>query len=335
MAATYRFLDLSELRDPDQPRQIFALDVLMGLSARPKRLPSRYFYDDEGSRIFQRITELPEYYLTGAEREIFERHGGEIARGLSSEPFDLVELGPGDGRKTRILLQSFQKAGLDFRYVPIDISESAISGLARSLEAGFPGLEVCGLVSEYFSALQWLNRERRRRTLVLFSGSNIGNFSRPESLVFLRSLWNSLNDDDLVLIGFDLKKDVDVMLRAYNDSRGVTRDFSLNLLRRINRELGGDFDLERFRFFSTYDVLMGSMNSYLLSLNRQTVSISFIGQAFAFEPWEPIQTEYSYKYLESDICGLAAETGFEAAAWYFDSRRFFTSSLWRVRKRVG
>ena len=335
MTATYRILEASDIKDQLDPRQHFALDVLVGLSAAPKRIASRYFYDDTGSDLFRRITELPEYYLTACEAEIFQTHKDELAQLLTWGPFNLVEMGPGDGRKTRILLGALLRANLDFHYVPIDISESAVRGLTASLHDAFPALEVRGLVSEYFAGIRWLLQMKGRATLVLFSGSNIGNFNQPEASVFLRSLWNSLDDGDRVLIGFDLKKDIDLMLRAYNDREGVTRDFNLNLLRRINHELGGNFDLGRFRFYSTYSVFSGSMNSYLVSLEQQNVFIEAIGQTFTFMPWEPIQTEYSYKYLESDIARLAAETGFTVERQFYDERRYFTDSLWRVRKGVA
>lgn len=333
MAGRYKRLDGSELNDQQAPAHQFALDVLFGLSAAPKHLPSKYFYDDRGSELFTKITSLPEYYPTGCEQEIFDRHAADLARIMSDGPFDFIELGPGDGHKTQVLLQAFQAASCEFRYVPIDISEAAVRGLVDTLSSRFPKIEVEGLVSEYLTGIQWLGRLRDRMTLVLFAGSNIGNFSRAEAHVFLRTLWNGMHDGDRLLVGFDLKKDIELMLRAYNDSQGVTREFNLNLLRRINRELGGHFDLDRFRFYSTYEVLEGSMNSYLVSLDRQDVFIEAIGQVFRFEAWEPIQTEYSYKYLESNIDALARTTGFEITHRFYDSRRFFTNSLWRVRKR--
>lgn len=314
-------------------RESFALDVLMGLSSSPKQLSSKYFYDETGSRLFNQITRLPEYYLTGCEHEILGAHGSELAAVFEGSPFNLVELGPGEGQKTQTLLHSFLSHSLQFRYLPIDISRSALESLAESLGREFPSLAIEGLVADYFTGLKWLSRQKERhRTCVLFLGSNIGNFSHAEARAFLRSLWNALNDDDLVLIGFDLKKDIDTMLNAYNDAQGVTREFNLNLLHRINRELGGDFDIDRFRFFSTYDVFGGSMNSYLVSLTEQTVYVDDIGQKFRFRPWEPIRTEYSYKYLESDIKNLAAETGFRVEMQLYDAKRFFADSLWRVVK---
>lgn len=333
MPAVITTLRPDDLDDRTQQRETFALDVLMGLSSSPKQLSSKYFYDETGSRLFNRITRLKEYYLTGCEHEILEAHAGELAAFFKGEPFNLVELGPGEGKKTGTLLQSFLSHSLPFRYLPVDISRSALESLADSLGRQFPELGIEGLAADYFTGLKWLSRQNeKQRTCVLFLGSNIGNFSHAEARAFLRSLWNALNNDDLVLIGFDLKKDIDTMLDAYNDPQGVTREFNLNLLTRINRELGGDFDIDRFRFFSTYDVFGGSMNSYLVSLADQTVYVDAIGQKFHFRAWEPIRTEYSYKYLESDIAHLAAETGFRVEEQLYDTRRFFTDSLWRVIK---
>jgi uncharacterized SAM-dependent methyltransferase len=170
--------------------------------------------------------------------------------------------------------------------------------------------------------------------MVLFLGSNLGNFDKSSAKDFLRNLWNALNDGDYTVIGFDLKKDIDLMLKAYNDSQGVTRDFNLNLLRRINRELGGDFDLNKFHFYASYDVFTGAMESYLVSKEEQTVFIKEIGQAFNFEAWEPIHTEFSYKYLISDIEELAADTGFAIETQLYDSKRYFVDSIWRVQKHA-
>jgi len=324
---------LPDLESKISIKEAFARDVLIGLSSTPKNLSSKYFYDATGSRLFQQITELPEYYLTGCEFEIFETHKDAIAEILRSEPYNFVELGPGDARKTRVLIQHLLEKQIDFRYVPIDISSAALEGLVQSMESDFPDLAVHGLVSEYFNALNWLKKLNHRKNLVLFLGSNIGNFNREASRVFLHSLWNSLNVGDYVLIGFDLKKDIELLLKAYNDSKGVTREFNLNLLRRINRELGGDFDLNKFRHYASYNVFSGAMESYLVSRESQIARIQEIGQSFSFDPWEPIHTEYSYKYLESDIAKLAEDTGFTLLEQFYDSRKYFTNVLWRVNKQ--
>jgi dimethylhistidine N-methyltransferase len=282
--------------------------------------------------LFQKITDLPEYYLTRCEFEIFEYHKEAITEILREESFNLIELGPGDARKTRILLKHFLQEELDFQYVPIDISDSALEELTISMGIEFPELRVHGLVSEYFNALNWLKNLDHRRNVVLFLGSSIGNFNRDSSRIFLHSLWNCLTPGDYAFIGFDLKKDIELLLKAYNDSRGITREFNLNLLRRINRELGGNFEIDRFRHFASYNVFSGAMESYLVSKESQTIMIQEIGQSFSFDPWEPIHTEYSYKYLESDIVKLAEDTGFVPIEQFYDPAKFFTDVLWRVEK---
>jgi dimethylhistidine N-methyltransferase len=329
----YRVLteaDLSALRSDTRD---FAYEVLIGLSEKPKRLPSRFFYDDAGSELFRDIMALPEYYLTGAETEILEAGATRLIDALPGGELRVVDLGAGDGAKTMIVLRALRAAGVAFRYVPIDISEGAMRRLVATIERELPGVEIAGLVSEYTDGLHWLaSTSGGGHNLVLFLGSNIGNFDRPRARAFLRRLWAALADGDRVLIGFDLKKDIDTLLAAYNDRDGVTAAFNLNLLERINRELGGNFDLDRFRHFGTYDVFSGAMKSYLVSRVEQEVSIASLATSFHFEPWEPVHTEYSYKYLRSDIRGLAASTGFEIEIELTDAHDWFVDSLWRARR---
>ena len=227
----------------------FALDVLTGLSETPKQLNSRWFYDDEGSRLFQRIMALDEYYLTDSEREILETHGASIATNYIGQPVDVVDLGAGDGAKTMLLLERLREAGAGVRYVPIDISEDAMRGLCERVEARFPDIPVSGVVGEYIPALRWLSTQDARPRLLLFLGSNLGNFDKPRARAFLRRLWSGLKTGDRVFVGFDLKKDIELLLAAYNDKDGVTRAFNLNLLSRINRELDGNFKVDQFRHF--------------------------------------------------------------------------------------
>lgn len=332
MKATYRVLTPQDLASGEIASQAFALDVLTGLSENPKRLQSKYFYDDEGSRLFQQIMALPEYYLTRCERDILTRCRQDIADPIAGQPFLLVELGAGDGQKTRILIDHFLQRRLSFTYVPVDISEGAMQTLTTTLSREFSRLDIGGIIAEYFDGLKWLSGQTERRKLVLFLGSNIGNFNRPQAKYFLRNLWNALNDGDIVLIGFDLKKDIDLMLKAYNDSRGITAAFNFNLLKRINRELAGDFDIDKFRFYASYDVFSGAIESYLVSIEAQTASIKSIGQSFHFKPWEPIHMEYSYKFLPSDIEELARETGYTILQHLTDGKGYFCDSIWRVNK---
>jgi dimethylhistidine N-methyltransferase len=330
----YHVLDDAELNAVRSDRREFGLAVLEGLSETPKQLPSRYFYDDEGSAIFQEIMGLEEYYLTGCELEILNAQRANILAPLIDRPLNLVDLGSGDGLKTMVLLEHLVEAGADVRYVPIDISEKAMRSVIEAARERMPDLEIVGVVGEYADGMQWLCKEHGDRSnLVLFLGSNIGNFNRLRARTFLRRLWNSLRTDDHVLVGFDLKKDIDVLLAAYDDRLGVTGRFNLNLLERINAELDADFDTSKFRHFATYDVYQGAMTSYLVSLERQTVQIDALEHHIDFEAWEPVHTEYSYKFLESDISALAADTGFAIENQFFDERRYFTDSLWRVQAR--
>lgn len=331
---TFRVLSYEDLEAVGGQEQEFALAVLLGLSKTEKSLPSQYFYDDEGSRLFQQIMALEEYYPTDCERRIFLKHREKLADQLSGESFHLIDLGSGDGSKTNLLIETFIERGLDFTYVPIDISEAAIHQQLEDLEDCFPSLQVDAIVAEYFNGLLWHTNRSDRKNVLLFLGSNLGNFHRSEARAFLRSIWNTLRHDDLALVGFDLKKPIHRMMKAYNDAKGVTSRFNLNLLRRINRELGGEFNLEQFQHHATYDVCSGAMESYLVSLREQDVLIKALNQRFHFDPYEAIHTEYSYKFLTSDIEGLAKNTGFEIVDELYDDQKDFVDSLWQVKKTL-
>lgn len=331
---------LEVLRSPslesiEKKNREFALDVLLGLSKTEKSLSSRYFYDERGSELFQRITDLPEYYPTECERQVLLGSREHLSHVLGDTPFSLIELGSGDGRKTNILLEHFLAVNKQFSYVPIDISESALQGQIDELDKRFPELDVHGVVAEYNDGIEWTSQQSERRNFVLFLGSNLGNFHRGEARAFLRRLWNYLRQDDLLMIGFDLKKPIAAMQLAYNDSQGVTAEFNMNLLQRINRELGGNFQLDAFQHYSTYNVSSGAMESYLVSLERQRVYIEALQQEFTFLPFEPIHTEYSYKFLLSDIEELAASSGYVIETNLFEERRWFVDSLWRVEKKTS
>jgi dimethylhistidine N-methyltransferase len=318
---------------PHSFQRSFALDVLEGLSQRPKRIPSVHLYDKKGSELFQQITALDAYYLTECEQEILGACKEEISESLADQSFNLIELGSGDGRKTMSLIECFLKKQFEFEFITFDISPESVNGLTLCLEEMFsPDLKVTGIIAEYFDGLKWLADKSSSRNLTLFLGSNIGNLDRRETRRFLRCLWDCLSPGDQLLIGFDLKKDIDVLNRAYNDPEGITREFNLNLLDRINRELGGEFERENFVYYGSYQVATGAVESYLVSTREQEVFIRELDAVFSFEPWEPIHTESSYKYLETEIAALANETGFEVRRDFFDQRRYFVDSLWRVIK---
>ena len=330
----FRIQNLRPEGDRESSNHEFALEILEGLSKTPKELPSRLFYNGRGSELFESITDLREYYLTACEFEIFRAHKEKIAAYLSREPFNLIELGSGDGRKTVVLMEYFLKCGLKFRYIPIDISEGAMRSLRVSLEKQLDhqNLVVEGLVAEYFEGINWLVKNDTHRNLVLFLGSNIGNFSHAEAEKFLRHLWYSLNPDDYLLIGCDLKKDPKLLYHAYNDSHGVTSEFNLNLLDRVNEELTADFNRSHFLHQGLYNVSLGAMESYLISTREQTVNIRALGRAFPFRAWEGIHTEFSYKYTPSEIRALAKDTGYEVIDDFSDSKNYYMDSFWKAKK---
>ncbi len=307
-------------------------DVLRGLSATPKFLSSKYFYDDEGSRLFQQIMNLPEYYLTRSEFEIFSNQTTAIYESFTrrNETFDLIELGAGDGTKTSLLVDYFLKQNADFTYVPIDISAEALNFLTEKFRAQFPGLTMQTEQGDYFRTLKTFQQKKDTRKIILFLGSNIGNFSKAQAQDFFRQLRAVMNDTDLLFVGFDLQKDPRIILRAYDDAQGVTAAFNLNLLTRINRELGANFNLENFSHYAGYHPIEGAARSFLISRKAQTISIELIGKTFEFAAWEPIFMEISQKYNLAMINELADASGFQVAKNFFDSRNFYTNSLWKL-----
>lgn len=312
----------------------FATDVIDGLSAKPKFLSSKYFYDEKGDAIFQQIMDMPSYYLTRSEYQIFDTHKDSLLQlfGANQTPFHLIEFGAGDGLKTKVLLQHFLNKEASFRYLPIDISENVLGLLMNDLAVNFPTLEVEPLANDYFKALDILNKqEHTERKVVLFLGSNIGNFMHDQAIDFLRQMREHLNPNDLLLVGFDLKKDPAIILDAYNDKEGVTASFNLNLLDRINAEFDGDFDTSKFMHSPTYNPLTGATKSYLVSTHDQIVTLDKLGKSFHFEAWEAIDMEISQKYSLSTIEHLAEEAGFEVTSNFFDKDKNFVDSVWTVK----
>ena len=331
MAHAYRILSKSPL-SPESLRQEFLNDVKRGLSRTPRSLSSRYFYDEAGSLLFEKIMDLPEYYLTNAEHEILLDNRKQIAELMGDAPFNLVELGAGDGRKTKLLLEYFQENNIPFRYVPIDISEGAMRTLQQRVESCCPSVKMIGLVGEYFQGLNWMEKHIGGKSLVLFLGSNVGNFNRQNAIKFLGRLHQVLSSDDYVFIGFDLKKQVQRLNAAYNDAAGITARFNLNLLQRINRDLGGEFNLEKWRFYAGYNPTSGAIESHLLSTEHQEVRIAACNQTYEFDAWEAIHTEYSFKYSTAEINQLANESGFVQHDIYLDKNQDFADAIWKVEE---
>lgn len=307
----------------------FLEEVLHDLQQQPKTLNSKYFYDGRGDRIFQQIMDCPEYYPTNCEMEIFKERSRELAIALKNgfNTFDLVELGAGDATKSSRLLKELMDMKVDFTYMPIDISTSMISHLEQTLPERIDGLKVQGLNGEYFDMLKEANRLSPRKKVVLMLGGNIANQTPAEALEFCKKMRSVLQQGDLLLVGFDLKKNPFTILAAYNDAGGFTRDFNLNLLRRINEELEGDFDLEQFEHYPSYDPATGACKSYLISRAKQEVTIS--GQTFIFEENEFIFMEISQKYSIQETEEIAAASGFKAVQHFFDSKKWFVDTIWQ------
>ena len=298
-----------------------AQHVAQGLCRSPKTLSSMYFYDDAGSRLFQQIMALPEYYPTRAELAIFQNHGPALVDALwpaaAAEAFSLVELGAGDGTKTKLLLQELLRRNQPFTYAPVDISAGAMQGLVATLGRELPALQVAPVVEDYATALGQL-RTWPGRKAVLFLGSNIGNFQPTDRLDFLRQLAAPLAPADRLLMGFDLQKDPRRIRAAYDDAQGVTAAFNLNLLTRLNRELGADFDPSKWEHYTDYSPLNGAVRSYLVSTVAQRVGFAALDETFEFAAWEVIHTENSYKFTRPQIEALAAEVGLQVVAFFTD-----------------
>jgi dimethylhistidine N-methyltransferase len=311
----------------------FAKDVEKGLDSNPKSLDSKYFYNELGDQLFQQIMELDEYYLTDCEYEIL-RNNRETYRTLFQESenhYSLVELGAGDGLKTRVLLQHFTEKQSNFSYLPIDISSNVLNILQKKVNKEIPELEIEPHPGDYFNALDQMNAREQERKVILFLGSTIGNFVYKEAVGFLKELNTQMNSKDLLLIGFDLKKDPNTILNAYNDKKGITAAFNLNLLQRINEELDGNFDLKKFYHYPTYNPISGEAHSFLISKANQEVRIEGINRTFQFTEGEPIFMEISKKYDLQSIEGLAEESGFSIKKNFFDSKFYFTNSLWQKK----
>jgi dimethylhistidine N-methyltransferase len=308
-------------------------DTIQGLSSNPKYLLSKYFYDDEGSRIFQDIMNMPEYYLTDCEHEIFSSQKEEIKQAIcrGNKLFNLVELGSGDGLKTKILLKYLVEKAINFQYNPIDISAKANHELVQSLKTELPALQVEAKTGDYFRKLKSLNGHAAIPKIILFLGSNIGNFSDEETTDFLSQLAVYSNTGDKVLIGFDLKKSPGIIMDAYNDPHGHTRRFNLNHLVRLNRELNADFDIKKFEQQTTYNPQTGEVKSFLISNTEQTVQLGALEKSFRFAKWEAIFMERSRKYDFQTIEKLALNHGFKVVQNFTDQRNYFVDSLWEKK----
>jgi dimethylhistidine N-methyltransferase len=317
-----------ELITGPQPRHAgsFADDVRDGLSISPKRIPSKYFYDELGSALFDAITLLPEYYLTRAETEILREWGWEIVRALGN-PIEFIELGSGSAVKTRILIEEALRVQRTLKYSAIDISGEALRASAQALVEAYPTLSVTAYAADYFSILGTSTLKRSDRVLAMFMGSNIGNYEPDEARALLTGLGTSLKPGDGLLLGTDLKKDPQVLELAYDDATGVTAAFNKNLLSRMNRELDADFNLRNFTYRARYDATHGRVCSYLEAARAQKVNVQRLGMTVTFARGERIHTESSYKYSMDDIAALAEQTGYALARSWTDKMERFSVNL--------
>lgn len=318
-------------RDPHPERLAsFAEDVRSGLATRPMRLSPKWFYDDLGSTLFEAITRLPEYYLTRVERDLLATYGGEIVDTLGG-PLELVELGSGSAAKTRLLIDAILDAQPRLTYRPVDISADALAESALALTGAYDRLQVDAYAGDYVPLLRDKRLALRDRALALFLGSNVGNFEPADAETLLTYLAGALRRGDALLLGYDLKKDASILEAAYDDPTGVTAAFNKNLLGRMNRELGADFDLAAFRFRARWNAASGAVESYLVATRAQEVRIPGAGLHLRLADGDAIHTESSYKFDREEVVALAQRAGFDHRATFSDAGARYALALFTVR----
>jgi dimethylhistidine N-methyltransferase len=296
----------------------FAADVMAGLAATPKRLPPKYFYDAEGARLFERITTLPEYYPTRVEIDLLERHAGEIAAFIA-DGATLIEFGSGSSTKTRILLRAAQHVAA---YVPVDICAECLEEQAARLKREFPKLEVAPVIADFAAPFDLPPGVPATRRVGFFPGSTIGNLEPHEASAFLTRVGRLLGDGGVLIVGVDLIKDPAILHAAYNDAAGVTAQFNLNVLARINRELGADFDLRAFEHHAFFNREQNRIEMHLASLRRQKVRIG--AETYLLRAGETIHTENSYKYTAESFGALARGCGWTPVKVWTDDKHTFS-----------
>jgi L-histidine N-alpha-methyltransferase len=307
----------------------FKQEVYQGLTSYPKFLSSKYIYDKAGDALFQDIMNMPEYYITNTEFSILEAYKEQLAQHFSNDekPFHLIEMGAGDGKKTKILLHHFTDKKLDFTFCPIDISHNALDSLQANLKGEIPELATEPMQGTYFETLKKLNFATDERKVILFLGSNIGNLLHDQAIEFLSQIQKYMQPNDLLFIGFDQKKHPQILLDAYNDTTGITASFNKNLLVRINRELEADFDMDSFMHWEVYDPESGTAKSYLVAQSPQEVRIEKLNLDIAFDAWETIHTEISQKYDDKTVHWLAEKSGLKVLETFSDAKNYYKNYL--------
>jgi len=318
---------------PDNfPNSAFAKHVAEGLTSPLAHLSSRFIYDEQGSKLFQQIMQLESYYLTNCEYEILEKSASTLRNRFSSqgtERFELIELGAGDGLKTKLLLQDFVANKTNFCYRPVDISLDILIELKTDLGRQLPTLKVDPLNASYMEALDALQGGPDMRRVILVLGSNIGNFSFKAAKDFVGQVAKRMRSGDYFLIGIDLRKNPRTILAAYDDDLGITAKFNLNLLSRINRELGGNFDINAWAFYPLYNPETGEVRSYLYPKINQQVRIPKLNIERTFTTGEVIHTEVSRKYSKTELGILGTSNGLEQVDILFDEREYFADVVYR------
>lgn len=309
----------------------FREDVYKGLTTYPKYLLSKYIYDEKGDKLFQQIMDMPEYYLTNCELSIFERHTAALADSFNgSKGFDLIELGAGDGKKTKVLLKYLAQKNYDFTYLPVDISLNVLNQLKDSLEKEMPQVKVEPQQGTYFKTLERLSDYDDRKKVIMVLGSNIGNLLHEKAIDFLKNIRLAMSSEDMLFMGFDQKKHPQKILDAYNDPAGITEAFNKNLLVRINRELQADFDPDKFLHWETYDPESGTAKSFLVSKEEQEVKINALNFTAHFRKWESIHTEISQKYDDEVVEWLAEKAGLKVEMTFTDPENCYKNYIFRV-----
>lgn len=307
----------------------FAQEVKKGLTDFPKHLSSKFIYDQNGDRIFQKIMDMPSYYLTNCEYDTLQRNRKHIVELFTknANSVNLIELGAGDGKKTKLLLEELSNGHTNFKYTPIDISQNALDQLHSSLSQEFPSIKVDAYQGTYLESLKTIGSTDNHKKIILFLGSNIGNLLHEQAILFLQELEKTMKDEDMIFLGCDQKKDPQTILDAYNDPEGITAAFNKNILARINSELEANFNLEKFKHWEVYDPQTGTAKSYLVSKESQDVCIKALDLELKFAAWETIHTEISQKYDDHTIYELANKAGLKIARAYTDDKNYFKNYI--------
>lgn len=327
-AEEFRWTEFDFTQDDDD-----GTDVVAGLTHRPKFLPPKYFYDDRGSELFEQITDTPEYYPTRTEELILQQSAAEIVS--ITGPCEVIELGSGSARKTRVLIEAYWSVGRGdapaLRYLPVDVSGQILKDSSRELVEAYPGLQIWGLIGTYEQALGNLPPRELSSRMVLFLGSTVGNLTPPETEAFLRYVAGALKSGEYFLIGFDLQKDPEIIEAAYNDADGVTAAFNLNMLQHLNGRFDGNFRVDQFAHRAFYDTNHHRIEMHLESGQAQTASLGALDLSIDFAAAETIRTEISRKFTIEGMHRTFADCGYDPVRHWTDSRDWFALSLYRKR----